>query len=203
MGTAAGTVTADDVGSDRAPVAAAGFHASGDLGPPVALIAPSGTDDAGGSVTERAPVSQAGTPTTPANDTTTPEAFHVENATVNRSTVVAGEPVRITATVVNPYSTAATRRVWLHLLGEVVDVRNVTVPARSTRQVSFVRRIAAPGTYEARVNDASVAVVVEAAATETPAVPPTGETSQEAPGFTAVGGLFAVVATVWWARRRR
>ena len=147
---------------------------------------------------------QVETPTTPVtNGTPESEQFHVENATVNRSTVAAGESVRITATVVNPYVTTDTRRIWLIVFGEVVDAQNVTVPSRSTRQVSFVRRITAPGTYEAEVNEASVTFTVVAAETTSEAARTgTGTASQEAPGFTALAAVVGLLAVALLARRR-
>jgi len=147
---------------------------------------------------------QVETPTpTVTNGTPESEQFHVENATVNRSTVAVGESVRITATVVNPYVTTDTRRIWLIVFGEVVDAQNVTVPSRSTRQVSFVRRITAPGTYEAEVNEASVTFTVVAAETTSEAARTgTGTASQEAPGFTALAAVVGLLAVALLARRR-
>ena len=148
---------------------------------------------------------QVETPTPPVtNGTPGSEQFHVEDVTVNRSTVAVGQPVRITATVVNPYVTTETRRIWLIVFGEVVDAQNVTVPSGSTRQVSFVRRITAPGTYEAEVNEATVNFTVTAgeAATSEGARTGTGTASQEAPGFTALAAIVGLLAVVLLARHR-
>jgi len=148
---------------------------------------------------------QVETPTpTASNATTERERFHVEDARVNRSTVTAGGSVRITATVVNPYVTTETRRIWLVVFDEVVDAQNVTVPAGSTREVTFVRRITAPGTYEAEVNEASVTFTVVAGETTSEAAGTgTETTSQEAPGFTALAAVVGLLVVAMLVRRRR
>ena len=147
---------------------------------------------------------QVETPTTTTNGTPASEQFHVEDARVNRSTVAAGDPIRISATVVNPYVTTETRRIWLVVFDEVVDAQNVTVPAGSTREVSFVRRISAPGTYEAEVNEASVSFTVTAGETTTSGATGTGAgtASQEAPGFTALAAVVGLLVVALLARRR-
>lgn len=206
----AGGSSADEGGPDRdgsdgpvEPSGDGGPSASGGGSQPVAANEDAATSDDDGR-NDLAQVETTPPPVT--NGTPEPERFHVEDARVNRSTVAVGEPVLISATVVNPYSTAATRRVWLRVFGEVVDVRNVTVPSESTRQVSFVRRVAAPGTYEAYVNDASVTFAVTAAASATSAAGTTtgAESTGQAPGFTAPVAVLGVLAALLlgWRRRR-
>ena len=143
-------------------------------------------------------VVQASTPT-PA-----PGKLRVADVSTNRSAVTAGEPVRITATVVNEGSATATRRLRLHLFGEVVDARSVRVPPDSSRRATFVRQIVAPGTYRATVGNASTEVTVEAGAS------PSGSAatgvgfpdSQATPGFTALAAFLALLAAVSVARFR-
>jgi PGF-CTERM protein len=155
-------------------------------------------------------VPQVETPTsTPAPNATggtpTPEGFRVESVSVNRSTVPSGEPVRITATVVNGWESTATRRVHLRLFDEVVDARNVTVPGESAREVSFVRRIAAPGTYEANVREAGTTFTVVAEETSSPAEV-TGlpeVTGVQTPGFTALAAVLGVLGALLLAQSRR
>lgn len=151
---------------------------------------------------------QAETPTatpTATTGTPAPEGFRVENVTVNRTTVTAGEPVRVTATVVNGWSSNETRRIHLRMFGETVDSRSVTVPANSAREVSFVRRIAAPGTYEVNVREAGTEVTVVAAEGSASASPPSGlpeVTRIETPGFTSLAALVGLLGALLVARRR-
>lgn len=136
------------------------------------------------------------------------EGFRVENVSVNRSTVAVGEPVLITATVVNGWSTTETREVYLVLFDETVDVRPVTVPSGGARQVTFVRAIHAPGTYEVNVGQASTEVTVtapEGDASTTRRTGLAGTTDVATPGFTGLAAVLGVlgallVATV--SRRR-
>lgn len=132
-------------------------------------------------------------------DVPSPPRVHVQAVTTNRSVVAEGEPVEITARLENAGDLEGVSRVRLRLFGEVVDVRQVEVPANGARRVSFVREIEAPGTYEAVVGEASTHVTVTPAdGGSTPEEP----VSQEAPGFTAVAALVAVLVAAGVARRR-
>ena len=144
-----------------------------------------------------APDVQASTPT-PA-----PGGLRVANVSTNRSVVTEGEPVRITATVVNEGATPETRRLRLHLFGEVVDTRSVRVPPEGSRRATFVRRIVAPGTYRATVGNASAEVTVEAGESPDSTTPLGGiPDSQGTPGFTVLAALLALLAAASMARLR-
>ena len=130
-----------------------------------------------------------------------PARLRVENVSTNRSTVIEGDPVRITATVVNAGGRTGTRDVRLHLFGEVVDVQSVTVPGGDARRVSFVREITAPGTYRAAVGNATTVVTVEAEETGTEAGTYPEPSSQGTPGFTALAALLGVLGAVVLSRR--
>lgn len=81
--------------------------------------------------------------------------------TTNQSSVEPGEPVGIVATVANAGNTSESFALELTLFGEVVDARDVEVPAGETRAVTFVREIQAPGEYAATIENASATIVVE------------------------------------------
>lgn len=195
-----------DDGADAGDSSGAGADESNEDGTGSHAVDPSVAPDVGDEAVNAA---QAETPTrTPAGANGTPaqEGFRVENVSVNRSTVTAGEPVRITATVVNGEGSEATRDVRLRIFGEVVDARTVTVPGGGVRRVSFVRRIVAPGTYEANVGEAGTRFTVAAAeGTVSPGegtgLP--GTTTGAAPGFTGLAAVLAVLAALLIASVRR
>lgn len=144
----------------------------------------------------------AGSGSTPQSGVATPTAqsgIWVQDVSTNRSAVSEGEPVEITAVLVNAGDRTDARRVQLRLFGEVVAVRTVTVPTDRQRRVSFVRRIEAPGTYEATIGNVSTTVDVTAEDQSTSAANPV---SQEAPGFTTGAALVGVLVATLVARRR-
>ena len=123
-------------------------------------------------------------------------------------TDVSFEPSRISTnvqatvvvTVQNPQSTADTHPVELEMFGQVMNSREVTVPARGETTVEFSFSIVEPGTYTARVDSetATVTVVEPAEATGTP----TPSTSTQFPGFGAGVALSALaLAALFLARR--
>ena len=132
----------------------------------------------------------------------------VADVSTNRSIVTEGESIRVTAMVVNEGDTTGSHDVRLHLFGEVVAVRSVTVEGNDRLQVSFVRTILAPGTYEATVGEVSTTFTVRGGTrTETPIV--TEPSSQPIPGpngplvlLGAPLALLAVFAATLLTRRR-
>lgn len=205
----------DSGGAGEADDSASGEASSSGSG---SAVGPDGSDEAdegrasgeGGDVGDASSASQVETPTadpateTPSGTTETPSParVRVEDVSTNRSVVTEGEPVRIVATVVNEGGQTGTRDVRLRLFGEVVDVRNVTVAGDEAREVSFVRQISAPGTYEAAVGNATTTVTVEAGTESRATTTDGGPASQETPGFTAVVALLGVLVAVWIARLR-
>jgi hypothetical protein len=79
---------------------------------------------------------------------------------VNESTVASGDPVGVVATVANSANESRSFTLELEMFGDVVDVRDIEVPAGETRTVTFVREIQAPGEYAAAVGNASASIVV-------------------------------------------
>lgn len=98
--------------------------------------------------------------TTTAPPTSTAPGDGVVDVTANKSTVEAGNPVGVVATVANSAGESRSFTLELSMFGEVVSVRDVDVPAGETRAVTFVREIEAPGEYTAVVGNESATVVV-------------------------------------------
>ncbi|WP_232687039.1 hypothetical protein [Halobacterium zhouii] len=109
------------------------------------------------------PPTQSTTQTTNEPPTSTASGDGVVDVTVNKSTVQAGKPVGVVATVANAASESRSFTLELHMFGEVIAVRDVDVPAGETRTVTFVREIEAPGKYTAAVDGVTATVVVESA----------------------------------------
>jgi|AntRauMinimDraft_4_1070384.scaffolds.fasta_scaffold00265_7 PGF-CTERM protein len=130
----------------------------------------------------------------------------VSTVEVAPGTVAAGEDVTITAVVSNVGHANGSLPVALELFGEVVAVENVTLAAGETREVSFTRRVQAPGTYEAVVDNASAEFQVTGDAgngATAPANESVLESAAETPGFGPVVALAGVVAAVALALGRR
>lgn len=106
----------------------------------------------------------------------------------NRSTVPSGQPIGIVATVGNPDDERSAFTLELTMFGEVVSVREVAVPAESTREFRFVREIQAPGEYTANVDGVATQFVVVGDAT--PRTPDGDRASARVP----LGNLLPVVA---------
>ncbi|PSP54807.1 hypothetical protein BRC82_08735 [Halobacteriales archaeon QS_1_67_19] len=126
--------------------------------------------------------------------------IEVTNVSVDSATISAGTEVEITATVENDGSRVGERNVTLTLFGEAVATKSVEVPADGTANVTFVRRVDAPGNYTAKVGDASaqLAVTGQQGEQNDPA-----QSAPDVPGFTAGGALAALVAAALLARRHR
>ncbi|WP_254861677.1 CARDB domain-containing protein [Halovivax gelatinilyticus] len=93
--------------------------------------------------------------------------LNVSNASVDATTVTAGEPVSVAATVSNPGAEPATGTLPLAIDGIVVADRELTLEPGENRTVSFIWTPDATGVYDVHVADApagSVAVS-DAAAT--------------------------------------
>jgi hypothetical protein len=116
--------------------------------------------------------------------------------------MTAGERVVISVEVSNPKRTAESYTVKLRLFGEVVNVRQVTVPPGDSKTVRFPHNIAAPGTYTARAGNESVEIrVVDGASGSADATPRTNTTQ---PGFglgLTLVSLALTAATLLAARR--
>ncbi|WP_162562518.1 hypothetical protein [Salinigranum rubrum] len=101
----------------------------------------------------------------------------------------------------NPQSNADTDTVELELSGEVVNSREVTVPAGGETVVEFVYDVVQPGTYTARVDDQTATItVVESADSATPTAAST--TSTQFPGLGVGVTLVAFTLAVLAALRR-
>jgi hypothetical protein len=123
----------------------------------------------------------------------------VTDVTAQPSRISTDEQVTVQVTVANPQSNADTDTVELELSGEVVNSREVTVPAGGETVVEFVYDVVQPGTYTARVDDQTATItVVESADSATS--PATSTTSTQFPGLslgvTLVAFTLAVLAAL-------
>lgn len=126
-------------------------------------------------------------------------AAAVTDVRPNRTTVPAGQPVAVEAVVVNRADHAERVSLAFVLFGEVIDVREVRVPADGSRTVRFVRSIDAPGVYHPAVNGVETAVRVTGDAAAESRTPASGGAG---PGFTGLVAIVAVVGGGILARRR-
>lgn len=79
---------------------------------------------------------------------------------LDSSTVEAGEPFEVAATVRNVGNATGTVSVDLEAFGTTVATKDVSLSPNETEVVTFVRTIEAPGTYTLRVGDATTEVTV-------------------------------------------
>ncbi|WP_152039368.1 hypothetical protein [Salinigranum salinum] len=149
-----------------------------------------------------------------ATATPTPEATTGDGATPARlddtavvdvsfeqETIPTSEAAIVVVTVQNPHETPDTHVVELEMFGEVINSREVTVPADGETTVRFEHNIVAPGTYTARV-DGETATLRVLEPGETPSPQPT--TSTTFPGFEPVAVVLALaLALVFGVRRAR
>ena len=125
----------------------------------------------------------------------------VTDVSVQSDRISMDTPATISVTVANPQDVADTHTVELELFGQIVNSREVTVPANGVTTVQFTHNIVAPGTYTARVDDetATIRVVDPGQSTATPT---STSTSTQFPGFGAGVALLAVaLATLLFVRR--
>ncbi|WP_327053257.1 PGF-pre-PGF domain-containing protein [Halomicrococcus gelatinilyticus] len=148
------------------------------------------------------------------------DRLDVVGATVNRTSVAAGNAVEVTATLENADETATTRTVRFQVDGETVATRSVRVAAGETRAVSVTRRFRTTGTHEVAVNGTRAGTVsvrraetsttttqtssTTTTATPTSSVASTSSTStgSSTPGFTLVTALVALLVAAMLGRRR-
>jgi PGF-CTERM protein len=113
--------------------------------------------------------------------------------------ITASETAVIVVTVSNPQPTVGTHVVELELFDQIVNSREVTVPAGGETQVLFVHTIVSPGTYTARVDSETATIrVVDPDRTATPAP---AETTTSFPGFGIVVALLSLAIIALVARR--
>jgi hypothetical protein len=122
------------------------------------------------------------------------ERITVTDVSFERETVRPAEDAVVVVTLRNPTDQAGTHTVDLELFGQVVNSREVTVPANGETRVQFVHDIVAPGTYTARVeNETATVRVVGPGQSSTPT--PTA-TSTEFPGFGPLAAAVAIAGSV-------
>ena len=120
----------------------------------------------------------------------TAKRITVTDVSFERETIRPSEEAVVVVTLRNPTDQPGTHTVELELFGQVVNSREVAVPADGETQVQFVHDIVAPGTYTARV-DGETATVTVVDPGQSPST--STSTSTEFPGL---GPLAAVVAVV-------
>jgi hypothetical protein len=124
----------------------------------------------------------------------------VTDVSFRSSRISTDERAVVVVTVQNPQSTPDTHTVELELFGQVVNSREVAVPAGETRTVQFVHHIVAPGTYTARVDSETATIRVVGADGNATATPT--ETATTFPGFGAVVAVLSVALAVLFFGRR-
>lgn len=116
----------------------------------------------------------------------------VTNVSASPKVVEAGNSTDIEVTVRNRKETAAKQTVRLHLFGEVVNGRTISVPANEKRTVTFSHQIVESGTYTARSGDESTKIRVQNSnGSSTPTT--SGASSSLLPGLGAGIGALALV----------
>ncbi|WP_136592533.1 PGF-CTERM sorting domain-containing protein [Salinigranum halophilum] len=88
------------------------------------------------------------------------------------------------------------------MFGQVINAREVTVPARGEAAVQFNHNIVEPGTYTARVDDETATVTVVESADATSAATGTPTTSTQFPGFGPLVALSALLLAALFLARR-
>ena len=104
----------------------------------------------------------------------------IVDASLESTSVTAGEPARISATLENTGTAAGEFAVELRVDGSVVETQTVSVPAGGTATVTFERTFESPGRYRIAVGGASAGTLAVSAA-ETPTETAVPETPTEAP----------------------
>jgi hypothetical protein len=131
-------------------------------------------------------------------------ALDVLSVGASPASLSSGGDVTVTALVKNDGEANGTVSVPLELFGDVVTVREVTLSAGETTEVTFTRTVREPGSYDAVVGDRSAAFEVTAdSQPRTTAEDPVVESASETPGFgplVAVAGGVVAVALLLWRR---
>jgi hypothetical protein len=139
--------------------------------------------------------------TSTAQASATPDGTVVTDVSFQPSRISTNVRAVVVVTVRNPQRVADTHPVTLELDGQLIETREVSVPARSTATVQFAFEFTRPGTYTARVDDETATVTV----VDPEAGTPTTSTSTQFPGFTPVtvvlAGLVLLVLAGRWRRR--
>jgi PGF-CTERM protein len=138
---------------------------------------------------------------TAASDDLTGDDTVVTDVEARPSRITTNRQATVLVTVSNPQSEADTDTVELELFGEVVNTRNVTVPAGGETVVEFVYNIVQPGTYTARVDDRTATVTVVEPAGSARSTSPMS-TSTRFPGFGLGVTLVALTLAVLVVLRR-
>ncbi|WP_318567644.1 PGF-CTERM sorting domain-containing protein [Salinigranum marinum] len=125
----------------------------------------------------------------------------VTDVSFEKQEIRPSEEAVVLVTVQNPTDRPRTDTVELELFGQLVNSREVTVPAGGETTVRFVHNIVAPGTYTARV-DTETATVRVRAPRSTTASTSSSSTSTTFPGFgPPVALVAAAVAALLFVRR--
>lgn len=120
-------------------------------------------------------------------------SFEVTSVDLNTATVSPGDSVEITATVANNGRADGVYAAEFSVLGDVVDVQDVSVPAGDSVTVTATYEVDEPGRYTVSVGDAATDLAVdEPEPTESPGQP----------GFGPVVALFALAGLLLALRRR-
>ncbi|WP_367175513.1 CARDB domain-containing protein, partial [Haloarcula rubripromontorii] len=81
-----------------------------------------------------------------------PAAFDTAAVDLNRTSARTGEPIEVTATVVNDGDQTGTSPVRLQTNADIVDTTNVTLPGGQQTEVTFVYVFESGGEYDVAVN---------------------------------------------------
>ncbi|MFB6296506.1 MAG: CARDB domain-containing protein, partial [Halobacteriales archaeon] len=134
----------------------------------------------------------------------------VQEASLGRETIEAGESVTISAAVVNDGEESGSLSVDLVVEGVAVRTTEVTVPAGGSETVEFSRTFEEPGEFEVAVGDATAGTLtVEAGATPTPTEVTTTVTTTDdggipnIPGFGVGPAVLAILLAIALLARRR
>jgi hypothetical protein len=167
---------------------------------PAGSETPAEPDDAAAAAT----TTDRPTPETGTGTATGPPGTEVvvTDVSFERQEIRPSEEAVVLVTVRNPTDRQRTDTVDLELFGQLVNSREVTVPAGEQTTVRFVHNIVAPGTYTARAGTETATVRVRAPEQSTTAtVTSSGSTSTTFPGFGPVALVAAAVAALLFARR--
>lgn len=124
----------------------------------------------------------------------------VQSVSVNETTITESDQVAIVATIQNTGERTRTFQVNLTVFGETVAIDRVSVQAGATKQVQFVQRFDAAGTYHPEIGGKRTTVRVEPRP-GTLVEQTTNRTGQ--PGFDTMLTLVAIGLGMMAARRRR
>jgi PGF-CTERM protein len=145
--------------------------------------------------------SDSSTETTVTGEPTQLTDTTVVDVSFEQETIRSSEAATVVVTVRNPNETPDTHVVELEMFGQVINSREVTVPAGGETTVRFEHNIVAPGTYTARVDGETATIrVLEPDQTPAPSTP--GATSTTFPGFGPAVVLVALLLAALALARR-